>query len=178
MFFMGVGFAEASLRFRRAGTIALIAVLLPLVVMNCLVTNQFHSEFIEYGPVGVWTDAILPLADYMREYTSMDIYTVDWGMNNSLRLLDRGTLRLQEATFAILKDSPDELDRGYLLRMIRNNDAVIVAHTASFEVFPGINARLNGLAKGLGYRQEPIATIYDHEGRPVFQVFHYKCTLE
>ena len=174
MFFIAVGFAEASLRLRRAGAIVLIAVLLALAAMNCLVVNQFYSELIEYGPASVWTDAIFPLADYLRDHSSTDIYTVDWGMNNSLRLLDRGTLQLQEATFAILKDPPDVLDRNFLRQMITNSNALLIAHTTPFEAFKGINDRLSTIATGLGYQEQLISTIYDYEGRPVFRIVKYQ----
>jgi hypothetical protein len=122
----------------------------------------------------VWTDAVFPLADYLRSHTSTDIYSVDWGTNNSLRLLDRGTLRLQEATFAILKDPPEALDRSFLLQMITNDSAVLIAHTGPFEAFKGINDRLSAIATRLDYHRELITTIYDYEGRPVFQLLKYK----
>jgi Dolichyl-phosphate-mannose-protein mannosyltransferase len=174
MFFLGTGLAEASLHIRRMGPIVLVAILLSVAVTNCLVTNQFYAELIEYGPAGVWTDAVFPLADYLRDHTSTDIYTVDWGACNPLRLLDRGTLRLQDATFTILKDRPDTLDRSFLRQMITNNNALLVAHTTQFEAFKGINDRLSTIATGLGYRQQLIATIHDYEGRPVFQVVRYQ----
>lgn len=178
MFFIAAGFAEASLHFRRAGVAVLAGILLILAARNCFVTNQFLSELIQDGPATVWTDAIFPLADYLRSYTSTDIYTVDWGTNNSLRLLDRGTLRLQEATFAILKDPPDALDRSFLRQMITNNNALIIAHTTPFEAFKGINDRLGTIASGLNYQQQLMATIYDYEGRPVFQLVKYQKSHE
>ncbi len=174
MFFIGAGFAESSLRLRRIGLSVLAGLLLVLVARNCLVSNQFLSELIQDGPATVWTDAVFPLADYLRSHASTDIYTVDWGTNNSLRLLDRGTLELQEATFAILKDPPDALDRSFLRHMITNNNALLIAHTAPFEAFKGINDRLNSVATELGYQQKLIATIYDYEGRPVFQLMKYQ----
>jgi hypothetical protein len=174
MFFMGAGFAEASLRLRRVGVAVLAGTLLTLAAANCVVTNQFLAELIQDGPASAWTDAVFPLADYLRSQTSTDIYTVDWGTNNSLRLLDRGTLRLQEATFAILKDPPEAPDRSFLLQMITNNNAVLIAHTAPFEAFKGINDRLSAIASRLDYHQELITTIYDFEGRPVFQLLKYQ----
>jgi 4-amino-4-deoxy-L-arabinose transferase-like glycosyltransferase len=174
MFFIGAGFAESSLRLRRVGSSVLAGILLILAARNCLVSNKFLSELIQDGPATVWTDAVFSLADYLRSYPSADIYTVDWGTSNSLRLLDRGTLRLEEATFAILKDPPNALDRSFLRQMITNSNALLIAHTAPFEAFKGINDRLSAIATGLGYQQKLIAVIYDYEGRPVFQLVKYQ----
>jgi hypothetical protein len=174
MFFIGAGLAESSLRLRRVGLSVLAGILLIVAARNCLVSNKFLSELIQEGPATVWTDAVFPLASYLRSYSSADIYTVDWGTNNSLRLLDRGTLRLQEATFAILKDAPNSVDRTFLRQMITNSNALLIAHTAPFEAFKGINDRLSAVATALGYQQKPIATIYDCEGRAVFQLVKYQ----
>jgi len=174
MFFIGTGFAEASLHLRRMGVAVLAGILLTMAVTNCFVTNQFLAELIEDGPATVWTDAVFSLADYLRGHTSTDIYTVDSGTNNPLRLLDRGTLRLQEATFLILKDTPDALDRTLLRKMITNDNTLLIAHTTQFEAFKGINDRLDTIATGLGYQRRLITRIFDHEGRPVFHLVKYQ----
>lgn len=174
MLFMAAAFSQVSFWFRGKGAIAVIVVVLSLLSANLLLTNEYLKQLIQVGPAKLWSDAVFPLAEYLGRQTKTDIYSVDWGMTNSLRLLDRGTLRLQEATFVLLKEAPDQYDRQFLTRMITNKDRLLVAHTTPFEAFAGINARLATLAAGLGYQPRPFAVINDRESRPVFVVFRFE----
>ncbi len=49
------------------------------------------------GGLGVWSDAIYPLADYLRtKYKTQEIQILDWGLQNNLHLLTGGALRTIE----------------------------------------------------------------------------------
>jgi 4-amino-4-deoxy-L-arabinose transferase-like glycosyltransferase len=173
MFLIAAGFSQLAGKLPRYGGALAIAALLFLSISSLLVTNQYLAELIENGPGVTWTDAIFPLADYLHMRTDNEIYSVDWGTTNSLRLLNRGTLRLQEATFTLLKDSPSQQDANFLSNMIQRRDALLVAHTSEFEAFKGINARLIAIATEDGYKRHIVSTIYDREGRAVFEVLRF-----
>jgi hypothetical protein len=178
IFLVAAAFSQVSLSISRYGTAMIGAVVLFLAASNLLVTNQYLERVIEDGPGPVWTDAIFPLAEYLRTRTSSEIYSVDWGTMNSLRLLNRGTLRLQEATFMLLKDKPTEEEKQFLLKMTRRNDGLLVAHTQAFEAFNGINTRLLAFAIREGYQPHAENTIDDREGRAVFEVFRFEKRAE
>ena len=173
LFLIGAGFSQLAEKLPRHGKALVAVVLLFLSITSLLVTNQYLAELIENGPGVIWTDAIFPLSDYLRVRTDNEIYSVDWGTMNSLRLLNRGTLRLQEATFTLLKSSPSPQDKEFLRNMIRARDALLVAHKNEFEAFKGINARLDAIATEEGYKRDIVSTIYDGEGRPVFEVLRF-----
>jgi hypothetical protein len=174
MFFIGVAYSEASLKLRSARTVVLPLLIGLLAAANVLLSNSYLAELIHNGPGPGWTDAIFPLADYLKSHSSVEVYSTDWGTTHSLRLLDRGTLRLQDATFTILKDRPDPGDTQFLCSMITRRDDLLISHTAGFEAFKGINARLAAIAARMGYRQHVITTISDHENRNVFEVFRFE----
>jgi hypothetical protein len=173
MFFMGVAFSEASIKLSRKRAIILVMITGFLVMTNVLLSNEYLTQLIQDGPSSVWTDAVFPLARYLRMQKTGDIYTVDWGTSNSLRLLDRGALRLQEATFILRKEAPDQSDRDFLRYMITRSDDLLVAHTTDFEAFPGINSRLNALAATMGYQRSVLGRIYDLHGRPTFEIVRF-----
>jgi dolichyl-phosphate-mannose-protein mannosyltransferase len=174
MFFISAAFSQAFERLRRSGTVVLSVAVLFLAATNLLVTNQYLKRLIQDGPGPVWTDAIFSLADYLHARPEAEIYSVDWGTINSLRLLSKGTLKLQEASFAIMKDQPDSFDEAFLMHMITDKEGVLVAHLTSFEAFRGINSRLNMLITAAGYQQQVIATVFDYEGRPLFEILQLR----
>jgi hypothetical protein len=145
-----------------------------LAAMNIMVTTQYLAQFVEFGPTGGWDDAIFPLASYLQGRTSTDIYTTDWGMFNSLRLLDRGSLRIHEACFTLEKPSWDNSDKQLLRDMLSNKDNLIIAHTMPFEAFSGINARLASAVDKTDYQEKLITTIRDNNGHAVFEVLRFE----
>jgi hypothetical protein len=120
-----------------------------------------------------WTDAIFKLSDYMKGVPSSGIYCADWGILDSLRLLNRGKLPLNVGTDGIRKPELSPEDRDYLQRMISEPSHVFIAHTREYEFFAGANARLQKYAAEAGYEREMMAVIPDGWGRPVYQVFHF-----
>ena len=173
MFFIGVTFSAASIRMRKTRKLVLTVVVGWLAVTNVLLTNQYLTQLIENGPGPVWTDAIFPLARYLRMQKTTEIYSVDWGTTNSLRLLDRGALPLQEAAFILRKEVLDQSDQKFLKDMITRSDDVLVAHTSEFEAFPGINDRLNALAATIGFQRLVLGRIFDLHGRPTFEILRF-----
>jgi hypothetical protein len=71
-------------------------------------------------------------------------------------------------------DSPTELQRRALTRMITDHSAIFVGHTAGEEMFPQVNERLDRAAAKLGYRKEVLQTITDSNGRPRFEIFSFR----
>ena len=170
---IAVSFAAASRRLGRAGIPAVAAVLMVLMVAGALVTNEYYSLMIRNGGTQNWTDAIFTLSDYMKGVPSKGIFCADWGIMDSLRLLNRGKLPLNVGTDPIRKPELSQDDREYLQHVVSEPSDVFIAHTQDYEFFPGVNGKLVKYAAESGYEREMMAVIPDSWGRPVYEVYRF-----
>jgi hypothetical protein len=166
----GVGLAQASQALRRGGLAALAVVLAVVCGSNLVVSNQYLAQLVENGPTTVWTDAINPLAAYLGTSPARHMYVTDWGIINSLRILDAGRLPLD---LAPEESAGDPKSHAAALKTLESQDSIFVGHTAGNESVPGANARLDALAGSGGYRPETLSVIADRNRRPIFQVYRY-----
>lgn len=164
LWFMAVTFAAAS-RWLRWGKLVLGVVLAVLASANLLVINRYYVDAFRYGGTPNWTDAIYPLSNYMKNTHAHEVLTVDWGILDALRLLNRGTLPLRVGS---------EFDNVELIRQrVSNPDNLFIGHTEGREFFTGHRARLAGMARDFGYRPEVLQVISDRNGRPTFEVYRF-----
>ena len=170
---IAVSFAAASRRLGRAGIPSVAAVLVVLMVSGALVTNEYYALMLRNGGSQNWTDAIFTLSDYLKGVPSKGVFCADWGIMDSLRLLNRGKLPLNVGTDPIRKPELSPGDRDDLKRMISEPGHVFIAHTQDYEFFQGLNAKLVNYAAKSGYEREMMAVIPDGWGRPVYEVYHF-----
>jgi hypothetical protein len=170
---IGVSLAAASRRWRSAGIPAVAAVLILLMVSGALVTNEYFRLTIRNGGGPNWTEAVFRLSDYMEPVSSGDVFCVDWGIFDSLRLLNQGKLKLRVGSDPISKRELTGEDREFLQRMIADPGHVFINHTKPFEFFVGVNAKLVKYAADQGFRREIMAVIPDSYGRDVYEVYHF-----
>jgi 4-amino-4-deoxy-L-arabinose transferase-like glycosyltransferase len=170
---IAVSFAAASRRLGRAGIPSVAAVLVVMMGTGALVTNEYYTLMLRNGGTQNWTDAIFTLSGYMKGVPSKGIFCADWGIMDSLRLLNRGKLPLNVGTDPIRKPELSPDDRDYLQRMIGEPGHVFIAHTTDYEFFPGVNAKLLKYAAESGYERAMLAVIPDGWGRPVYEVYHF-----
>lgn len=170
---IAISFAAASRRLRRAGIPTLGVALSILMISGLLVTNEYRVLIVRNGGSQNWTDAIFRLGDYMKDAPASNIYCVDWGIMDSMRLLSRGKLPLRVGTDPITKASYAEADREYLARTISGQGHVFINHTKDFEFFAGVNEKLVKYAAAEGYRREVMTVISDSNGRPVYEVYRF-----
>ncbi len=145
-----------------------------LVAMNLLVLNQYLYQFARNGAAGSFTDALFPLKGALEKYRGRHLYVIDWGMMYSMDLASQGKLGLKSAVDPLLKDDPNEIERGQLTRLLSDPDAIFVAHVAGKEAFPGVGARLERFAASLGLRKQVAEIVTDSNGRPVFELVRYQ----
>src|SRR5215813_11889283 len=89
-----------------------------------------------------------------------------------LRLLDEGNIRIQEATFAILKENPTlVIESSYCALWQTTGPSWLLI--PSHSIFSGINFPPRRVGKCNRLPSTTLATIYDGEGRAVFQLFHF-----
>jgi 4-amino-4-deoxy-L-arabinose transferase-like glycosyltransferase len=168
---VAVSFAAASRRLGRAGRPAVAVATAAMFASGVLVTNEYYYVSYSFGGAPAWSDAILPLSDFLKSAGSATVYCVDWGMLDPLRYLNRGRLKLAEGSDPISKKELTPTDRDAVLRMLADPGAIYVAHTKDFENFQGANQHLQAFAAAEGYRREMLTVISDRFGRPAFEVY-------
>jgi len=172
-FVIAVSFASASRRLGRAGVPAVAAFLALMTITGLLVTNEYYTRMMRNGGGINWTDAIFRLSDYMKTTNAKFVFSVDWGIMDSLRMLNRGKLPLAVGTDPISKPELNDADREYLGEMIGKPEHVFLNHTKDFEFMEGVNAKLVKYAEDAGYRRIVEAVIPDSNGRPVYEVYRF-----
>jgi len=176
---IGVCFAATSRRLRTAGIPAVAAVLVVMMVSGALVTNEYFTLAIRNGGGQNWTGAIFRLAEYLKGAASDNyVFCVDWGILDSLRLLNRGQLKVRVGTDPITKRELTQQDREYLQQMIAGPGNLFINHTKDFEFFEGVNAKLVKYAAAAGFERKMIAVIPDSHGRPVYEVYHFGARVD
>jgi hypothetical protein len=143
-----------------------------LVIMNLLVINQYVVQFEQNGAAGNFTDALIPLARVLPE-DGRTVWVLDWGIGNSIQLAHRGRLKTGYGADPLQTDSPSSGQRAQILYMLNDPGAIFVSHVPVREVIAGIPEHLEQFAAASGYRKDLLNTVWDSNGRPVFEVFRY-----
>lgn len=162
---IAVSLAAASRRLGRAGLPAAIVVTVLLAGSEVLVTNEYYALMVRNGGTVPWTDAIYTLSDYLKSAPAKTLSCVDWGIEDSLRLLNRGALPLRWGG--------DE-DDAELRNLLARPGSVFLGHAPGREVFPGKTEKLTKRAAALGYQRQVIAVIADTFGRSTFEVYSFQ----
>ncbi|MGA7833981.1 MAG: glycosyltransferase family 39 protein, partial [Acidimicrobiales bacterium] len=161
---IAISLASASRRLGRAGLPAAIAVTALLAGSEMLVTNEYYTMMVRNGGTVPWSDAVYTLSEYMKSVPAKSVSCVDWGIEDSLRLLNRGALPLRWGG--------DESDAD-LRSLLAQPTSLFLGHSPGREVFPGKTESLTKRAAALGYRRQVLAVIADSFGRATFEVFRY-----
>jgi len=166
---IAVSFATASRRLGRAGIPVLTAVLVVVLGSGLAVINQYYAEIVRNGGGQSWTDSIYQLSDYLKGVPARAMWCVDWGILDSLRLLNRGKLPLQFLDLSNPTLSP-EAQREVAAALAQPGN-IYLAHTPPMEFFAGADARLLRFAQAAGYRREMLMMISDSYGRPSLEIY-------
>jgi hypothetical protein len=163
---VGVAVDAASRRFGRGGLAVAVVVTAVLAGSELLVTNEYYAVMTRNGGTVQWTDAVYGLSSYLASRPPAKVVAcTDWGILDTLRLLNRGSLHLRWGADDEGSTLADELAEG---------GTVFVGHPTGREVFPGNLEKLTERAAALGYRREVEAAIPDAFGRPTFEVFGFR----
>jgi 4-amino-4-deoxy-L-arabinose transferase-like glycosyltransferase len=158
----------------KAANFVLLGMLVILVGSNTLLTNTYWNRLAKEGAAGSWNNAIFPLSDYLLTTHPRTVYTADWGILNSLRLLGRGELPLNELCYQLRIENLSTTTQQSIVEKLSATDYLLVGHTTQFEVFPGISKRLSELELSHGFRKQTLTRINDSNGRAVFEVFRFR----
>jgi hypothetical protein len=164
---IGVSFAGISRRMGRFGVPAMAAVVALTAASGLLVTNEYYAKIVRNGGVPVWSVAIFPLAEELPHTGAAYVFCTDWGIFDSITLLDRNRPPVRNGIGA-------EKDPADLKWALSDPSSVFVGHAKDAEAFVGVNEKLVEAAEKLGYRQEVVKTIADGYGRNIFTVYRFR----
>jgi hypothetical protein len=167
-FVIAAAVAAAAERVRHGRWVALALIAL-VCGSNMLVTNQYLSQFIRNGPGVVWSDALAPLSAAVPTQPDQDVFVMDWGMFDTLKMLHRGKIVLWYGADSVREDA----DRRLLGPMLARRNAVFLTYAPGLEITPGTAERLKTRAVELGYRPQLIRTVSDRHGRAIFEIWQF-----
>jgi 4-amino-4-deoxy-L-arabinose transferase-like glycosyltransferase len=171
---VAVAFGEAAQKFGVPGKAALRTMLVLVCASSLLVTNEYYRLMLRNGGGLVWTDAVYPLANYLASVKAAQVIPIDWGVYDSVKLLERGRLPLRVGMDPMGNPSLSTSERDKVHQWLDTPGTFFVSHTEPNEVFRGVNERMDGIAQGCGLHRERLTTISDRNGRTIFEVFRYK----
>jgi hypothetical protein len=146
------------------------AVTITMLVMHLTVVNQYRSELQNNGAGLVWTDALYPLSDELKQGEGKTIFVTDWGIYDSLYLLHKGRLHLRIASGPLTPEFPTKAQVEDIGRMLQNPDGLWVSHMPGQEILPKVDQHLDALIEAAGRRRRLLKTIHDSHGRAVFEI--------
>ena len=159
---VAVSFTGVAERLGRAAAPVLAMIAAVLIGSNLLVLNEYHVMMARNGGSVSWSDAIFPLTDRLEQANPPAVFCVDWGIQDSLRLLGRGSLTTFDLTGPI--DNP---------AIFADPAFVFISRPKEIEVFQGNSARLAAAATAAGYRRDVLTVISDSFGRPTFELYRF-----
>ncbi len=118
----------------RAGAAAIVLVAAVYFVSAAVFQVSAVRGLARTGGVGVWSDAIYPLADYLRtKYQTQEIQILDWGLDENLHLLTDGSLHTVEIYGGA---TPEESGQRRLWKDVIRKGGVFVLTAEGDRTFP------------------------------------------
>jgi hypothetical protein len=163
LFLLAIVIDSLAKRFERVSRIACIATVSVLVAANLLVTNQYYVDSLHFGSSVRWSDAFPALIRTLEGTNAGHVYVADWGILETVNLMTEGSVPV----VALDRDST-------VPALFAGANDIFVSHTQPFLQVPEINAQLEIIGRATGYQKQSIATIYDRNGRGIFELFRYR----
>jgi hypothetical protein len=142
-----------------------VTALTMLIASNLLVVNQYISELERNGAYRLFTDAFQPLSAKLAGFGDRRIYMLDFGMEDNLRLTEKGRLQLKKAY------PLQDMTSSQMGEMIADPNALFLNHVPSVQYITGIDEALETLAQTHGFERRNVAVIPDSNSRPQFELF-------
>jgi 4-amino-4-deoxy-L-arabinose transferase-like glycosyltransferase len=169
---IAVSFSAASRRLGRAGLPAVAAVTAVMMLAGVLQMNEYYRMAWRNGGAKDWTDAVFGLSNYLKREPAAKIYCADWGMMDSLRILNRGRLPLF-ILFDAVGEGGSDPDIPRIVGAASDPEALFIAHAPGMGFLEDRKPAIIKSAQSAGFRQEMVARIPDSFGRPAYEVFRF-----
>ena len=163
---IAISLAAASFRWKRWGAPAAALTTALVAVSWLLVTNECHAEIVRNGGATQWTAAVFPLAESVSHSGADYVFCTDWGIMESVGLLDKWHPPLRQGAVRASND-PD------LEPMVTGESHLFLAHTRQAEFFKDVNENIVAWAGKMGYAKQTVQVVGDGFGRDVFEVYRF-----
>lgn len=154
---------------RRIATVVTVL----MVAWNLRVLGQHYAQTSRNGGSLWWNDAI-DRASTLLEVETSDICLADWGMVESLVLLNHGSLAIVPVWDIDVKRPLTPTEKQALRERMASSRSVFLTHTEGNEFVAGNRARLLALADEFGLQREIVRTIQDSQGKPRLEVMKFR----
>lgn len=146
----------------------------PVVLSCALVANECYAQLVLFGPTDHWSDAVNPLAGWLRKARPADIYSLDWGIEGPLRCLGQGALPLRKDVADTLSQPIPPAGRRETIRaMLAPPGRLFVFYTDRSRHANANLERLRTLGSEAGLREECVTQIRDRNLRSIYTVVRY-----
>jgi hypothetical protein len=141
-----------------------------IMAVQLSATAQYWQELKRGGTGLIWTDAIFPLSEELKQAEGGTVFITDWGIFDSLHLLHKGRLHLRIASGPLTPEYPTQAEVEDIHRMFQTPGGVWVSHIKGEEITPNVGEHLDALVAAAGKHRKLLKTIRDSHGRPVFEI--------
>jgi len=159
---------NSSGRVRRGLAIVPLAVTLAIVVFDLGVVKSYHVAMNETGGVGMFSDAIYDLADYLKDNDITTPLAVDWGFRKNIQLLTKGAVNPVEI-FQYSSEPDEEFSREVFKRLSDPNNLYLF-HSDQFAAFRRYEA-FETVVRQANKAIQLERTFYQRDGTPVYYVY-------
>lgn len=160
--------AISSDRVRRVLTIGPFAVALVVVILDLGVVKSYHGAMNETGGVGMFSDAIYDLADYLEDNDVTTPLAVDWGFRKNIQFLTKGAVNPVE--IFDYSSEPDEEFSREIFKRLSNPNNLYLFHSAQFAAFRRYEA-FETVVRQANKAIQLERTFYQRDGTPVYYLY-------
>ncbi len=161
---------SASCLLRRSGRAripVLVSGLTVFSVLGFLLVNRSAADLIRYSANTPWTDADVPLTDYLLSHGVKWVITTDWGIDRVIEARSRGGISVRDDSFSVRDGHFEDL----MLLQCAAPECVIAGHVPARDVFPDQSQKLERFVSANGLETVPVTEIDDTHGTPTFRLF-------
>jgi hypothetical protein len=109
-----------------------------------------------------WSAAVLPLSESLRHSGAQEVYAMDWGILDTVRLLNRNVPLMRNGVAGL-----NEHD-------VTGERHLFVTHAHDAVVLPDVDPKAVQAAAAFGYGRETVAVWTDGYGRNIFEVYRWR----
>jgi 4-amino-4-deoxy-L-arabinose transferase-like glycosyltransferase len=172
MMVIAISFSAASRRLGRTGLPAVAAVTAVIMTAGLLQINEYYRLAWSNGGGKFWTDAVYGLSDYLQRTPAKAVYSTDWGIMDTLRVLNRGRLPLYVMWDPVTADGAPDAPR--IQAAASEPEAVFIAHVKGMGFFEDRDPALVKAAEAAGFERKMLARIPDSFGRATYEVYRFE----
>jgi 4-amino-4-deoxy-L-arabinose transferase-like glycosyltransferase len=156
---------------RLTAGVVLAALLFSLLVSNLVLDAKYLQSFRAIGGKGIWSAAVFQLAEFGQANRKNKLLLMDWGFENQLQLLSRGSLNREEFFWTLLDQKREKALVDLLYQKAgKDNDTIFVFHTSPYAQFTEPRRIFDRMLAKYALSSQTVKVFYQNDGEAVFQL--------